>query len=335
MNHSVYKPRIVYFRPEDRVVIDADKFLERDILNASSVCRIVSQANSSLDAKYTALQTLVTQMSTDITNSVNGLTTQVNSLKTQALTFSTDILKNKNDIVTINQQLISTQSNITSINNSITSLNTTIQNQANEIDTLNTNYTQLLQQVMELTYSTYPLIISLSGGGIYEKGTTPNITLTWSVSRNGSQITPTSQKINNVDVISPQVYQPTQDVTYTLYVTYNGQSANSSVNVKFVYPSYCGIVASDFVANSTTIVAMNKTIKDSSHFDITYSELDNQKVCYAYPKSYGNLSSIKDSNGFEYINSYILSTVTINSVDYNVYLLESSTSITNFKQSYS
>lgn len=335
MNHSVYKPRIVYFRPEDTAVVDANKFLERDILTAYSVCRIVDATKQILDAKYTALENLISTVSSNSEQSIEQLTNQINQLSTVSQTHSAYKAKNENDITYINQQISSIQTSIASTNNSITSLNTAIQGQQNDIAQLTTDYNSLQQSVTELLHTMYPLVISLSGGGIYEKGTTPTVTLSWSISRNGVTITPTTQKINNIDVTSPKTFNPTIDTTYTLYITYNEQSANSSVNVKFVSPSYCGVVSNDFQATSSNIIILNKTIKDTSRFDITYSSLDNQKVCYAYPKSFGQLSSIKDSNGFEYISSYILSTVTINNIEYNVYLLESATSITNFKQSYS
>ena len=335
MNPSVYKPRIAYFRPGDTVITDPTKFLDRDLLNAPSTCRIIDAVRIAMEQKYTTLQTLISSLSADIETSISSITTDITNIKSDSTRQSADILKNKNDITNINSQLSSIQTSLTSINNSIVSLNTIAQNQQNDINSLTTNYNQLLEQVLELQHTTYPLSISLNGGGIYEYGTSPTVTLNWSVTRNGVQVTPTIQKINNVDAISPATYHPTSDITYNLSVTYDGQNANSSAYVKFVHPSYCGIVVNDFVLNSTNILSLNKTIKDSKGFDVTYSELVNQKVCYAYPKQYGDISSIRDSNGFEYINSYILSTVTIDTIDYNVYLLESPTSITNFKQTYS
>ena len=207
-------------------------------------------------------------------------------------------------------------------------------------DILNAKSTIILNdfvqtQISQLQHTVYPLSINFNGGGIYEYGTQPSVTLTWSVTRNGVSITPTIQKINDTDVTSPTVYNPTSDTTYVLYVEYDNQTASSSEYVKFVYPSYCGIVEYDFVPDSTNILLLGKTIKDNKNFNITYTELNNQKVCYAYPKQYGDLSSIKDINGFEYINSYILSTITIDTIDYNVYLLENPTSIINLKQIYS
>jgi hypothetical protein len=55
-----------------------------------------------------------------------------------------------------------------------------------------------------------------------------------------------------------------------------------------------------------------------------------------YPKSFGDLTSIKDVNNFDYINSYTLSTITFEEIVYNVYVLTDITSMeVGFKQVFS
>ena len=58
---------------------------------------------------------------------------------------------------------------------------------------------------------------------------------------------------------------------------------------------------------------------------------NNQKVCYAYPSSFGALTSIKDANGYEYINSFTRTTVNVNGEDYYVYLLTDASSVSDFR----
>ena len=57
-----------------------------------------------------------------------------------------------------------------------------------------------------------------------------------------------------------------------------------------------------------------------------------QRSVYMYPQSFGALTSIKDSNNFEYINSYTRSEMAYNEVEYYVYILTDSVTITGFKQ---
>ena len=60
----------------------------------------------------------------------------------------------------------------------------------------------------------------------------------------------------------------------------------------------------------------------------------NSRTCYMYPKDFGKLTTIKDANNFEYINSYTLTERTINGVNYYIYTLTDPVTITNFKQSF-
>ena len=60
--------------------------------------------------------------------------------------------------------------------------------------------------------------------------------------------------------------------------------------------------------------------------------MDYGKVVYAYPASFGNLTSIKDGNGFDNLASgWTKTTVQRGGVDYNVYTLNDPMSITGGK----
>ena len=58
-------------------------------------------------------------------------------------------------------------------------------------------------------------------------------------------------------------------------------------------------------------------------------------TCFIYPKYFGKLTTIKDANNFEYINSYTLTERNLDGVDYYIYALTDPVTITNFKQSFS
>ena len=62
--------------------------------------------------------------------------------------------------------------------------------------------------------------------------------------------------------------------------------------------------------------------------------LNNQSILYAYPKEFGELSSIKDGNGFEVISSYEKTELLINDESYLIYKLKSPATISGLKQSY-
>ena len=84
---------------------------------------------------------------------------------------------------------------------------------------------------------------------------------------------------------------------------------------------------------SETILTFPELIRGSKSYTGTTS-LNNQRAVYAYPKSFGALTSIKDANNFDYLNSYTRSELEINNETYYIYVLTDPTSITTFKQIY-
>ena len=128
----------------------------------------------------------------------------------------------------------------------------------------------------------------------------------------------------------------TTDTTFKAYVEDNGQTINSNtVTIRFVQGSYFGQVA-DTVTNPTAadITALTKLKNTAKGYTANNISMTYGKLLYAYPASYGDLTSIKDGNNFEYINSYTKSTVTIDGVSYNCYLMTDATGVTGFKQIY-
>ena len=194
--------------------------------------------------------------------------------------------------------------------------------------TVNTN------DINKLMDKVFPLSVSVSTPTkVYEKGTTNSVVLTISTKRGDSTITPDSMTINNVKVTNFTSYTESVTATKTFTVTAisDSKSATNSLTGTYVNPSYSGVVSSSFVVNETNVKALTKAILNGKSRTITVSP-SNQKVCIAYPKSFGAASSIKDANGFDYLASYTRSEITINSETYYVYLLTNATTISDMKQ---
>lgn len=90
----------------------------------------------------------------------------------------------------------------------------------------------------------------------------------------------------------------------------------------FVHASYCGVVE----ANKTSLTAAeitalgNKAVLDTRNRTVSITQ-SNQKLVYAYPAYLGDLSSIKDGNGFQGFSGYSkLTAVTVNGTNYNIYM---------------
>lgn len=93
---------------------------------------------------------------------------------------------------------------------------------------------------------------------------------------------------------------------------------SKEVSYKFMNYSYSGIL--NDIPTDTEIVTLAEILKDTKLYTTTYV-VDDGYIVYAYPESLGNLTSIKDQNNFEYINSFTKVTKAINNESYNVYYL--------------
>lgn len=110
----------------------------------------------------------------------------------------------------------------------------------------------------------------------------------------------------------------TSATTKSAVLKVNG-SLSKSVNITYHYASYIGVVANGATVDATAVKALTKSIEWGKGKTSAISQT-NQKIVYAYPASYGDLTSIKDGNGFQGFNGYTKKTLTIDGQNYNVYV---------------
>jgi len=114
-----------------------------------------------------------------------------------------------------------------------------------------------------------------------------------------------------------------QTTKFTVIASDEDNSVSADVTVSFVAKSYWGIVAADVVN------PVESDIKGLANSDLklkkglTYSDITmvNSKIVYAYPKSFGALTSIVSKEGYDYMSSYTQTTTTVDGIDYYVYTL--------------
>lgn len=135
---------------------------------------------------------------------------------------------------------------------------------------------------------------------------------------------------------TPYVYSDTATATttYNVRVRKDSRTAQGSATITFVNPSYDGAVAANFTVTEANIKALTETLRSGKGGTRTFN-LNNQKTCIAYPKTFGAATAIKDANGFDYLASYTRSEVNVNGELYYVYLLTNATTITDMKQTIS
>lgn len=97
--------------------------------------------------------------------------------------------------------------------------------------------------------------------------------------------------------------------------------ANATKTIKFVAKSYYGIVDANTGAPTEAVIkTLNGVLKDTKNYVYNGITTDWGKVCYAYPASLGNLSSIKDAiNNLNYTNNFTKTTVTVDGIEYICY----------------
>lgn len=214
-----------------------------------------------------------------------------------------------------------------------------------------TSITEFLEKL--LVKEIAPTItFTASGSGVKEKGSTVTPTLTLNITNAGTG-TPVSIKFyNGTTLLDTQNYvSGTNSYTYTLtdaistdatvkgvleYTKSDGTTSASldkTASYTFVAASYYGAVSA-VPAAAADVTSLTKSVKNTKNQTATFT-LANQRSCYAYPASFGNLASIKDANNFEYLSSYTKTTLTIDSESYNIYTLTDPVTATGFKQIYS
>ena len=192
----------------------------------------------------------------------------------------------------------------------------------------------------KLVADTYPFGItsfSNTSGGTLEKGTTKSCNLNWSY-KNIDYNPITHQQISGGSLSGATSVAPgtttlaiadltdngktaAKTFTYTLTAVGGSITRTAQTSVTFVHRSYAGVVDANKTAlTATEIKALtNQAVQNSKSRTLSFTQ-NNQKIAYCYPAYLGNLSSIKDGNGFQGFSGYIKSTVDVDGVTYNVYL---------------
>ena len=153
---------------------------------------------------------------------------------------------------------------------------------------------------------------------LYEVGATATLTVSMALTKKTENITAAKITKDGADLkvasepeitagsLSQANVQITTNTTFSGSVNDSkGANAANSIAVKFTRRSYFDVVAHDAVIDSAQkIEALGKNQLTGSK-GLTYNNLtaNNQKIVYAYPASFGDLTSIKDGNGFDNLAS--------------------------------
>lgn len=186
---------------------------------------------------------------------------------------------------------------------------------------------ELLAQLDE---KVFPTTLSVSGGGIYEEGTSQTVMVSWKLQKNGQTFTPESVTVNGESVDPATGYKVFVDVTstttYSVSVVYKGKTYIGSTTATFkkTYYRYYGAVPVDVAYGDVTldmVKALKKEVCTGASATLQFPiTADGGRMVNAYPKAFGELSQIKDGGLNAPLDNWgIEKSMTIDGEEYYVY----------------
>lgn len=195
----------------------------------------------------------------------------------------------------------------------------------------------LSQKVADLTFKPISITSFKSNLSktVYEKDieTINSCKFTWSTSMIPKSISLTDCTVETSDTSYTYNKTISDTKTFTLSVTDSKNNVrSSSITFTFVYPFYYGTFTNSLTETDIKNEVKLVELKNNKTLTLTYNDM---KVFYAYPKAYGELKSIKDGNGFEYLNDFNKEEMNINSIPYYVYKIKNKASVSQIKYIFS
>ena len=202
--------------------------------------------------------------------------------------------------------------------------------------------------IERLEQAIWPFEVTLAARpAAIEIGTDTQVTLSWTAKRKGAAVSPESQTIDGEAVTGSgavTTLHPEDEGQYqfTYEATYEKMTKRATATVKAVHGSYFGTVDSDEAATllqhteqaAAVLKGLTKNILASRSMTKSGLAFRNRQIVFAYPASFGQLTSIKDGNGYEVIESYTLVAADVDGVAYNCYVLTVPVSADNVTQIY-
>lgn len=197
--------------------------------------------------------------------------------------------------------------------------------------------------LLELEETVFPVSVEFTvGRSLGFTNTTYEVPMSWKVYRKGIDVTLDAMKyLNNelTDKLSTTETISSESRTtlsYTFAGTYQGLTKTMTKQIQLVDPCYYGIVPANWSPTGVEVKeTFTQALNSSRSFTWSGISLNNQKTAYVIPQYFGQLSSIKDANNFEYLSSYEQGELRINGVSYYLYTLKDPVTITGFKQIFS
>lgn len=186
----------------------------------------------------------------------------------------------------------------------------------------------------ELMKKTFPLVatLNITPTALQEKGSSCNVTLTWSTKIDGTDVTPTALSINGTSVLgqSSKSFVATDTTTYTLSATAKGRTTSASKTITFVYPIYTGYNANTAIGTGSWVESgLTKMALRSSLGGVTDTKNNDSTSKYYWIITPYKVNSITTS-GINITSDFETGTFTFKGTNYHWYRLSKASAIGSF-----
>ena len=190
----------------------------------------------------------------------------------------------------------------------------------------------LIEDISKLMRKVFPLdvTINITPTALQEKGTSTEITITWSAKIEGEIISPESVFVNGYDVTDKTSYKETvsDSKTFVVKITAEGRVTSVNKSITYVYPIFTGFNSATTFSESLTD-ALTKLELRSSLGTITDTKTNSSPSNYYWIISPYKVNNVVTS-GISIISDFIYTTVEYKGTTYHCYRLNAPSSADTF-----
>lgn len=224
-----------------------------------------------------------------------------------------------------------------------TIVNSKIQDDTIEIEKLSANVRDiikaatgvsedLVKDITKLMRKVFPLeiIVNITPTALQEKGTSTEITITWSAKIEGEIVTPESVFVNGLDVTEQTSYKEivSDSKTFIVKITAEGRVTSVSKSITYVYPIFTGFnAATEFTENIAE--SLTKLGLRSSLGTITDTKTNTSTSNYYWIVSPYKVNNVVTS-GISIISDFVYTIVEYKGTTYHCYRLNAPSSADTF-----
>ena len=190
----------------------------------------------------------------------------------------------------------------------------------------------LIENVSRLMRKVFPLdiVVNITPTSLQEKGTSTEITITWSSKIEGNIVNPESVFVNELDVTNQASYKElvSDSKTFTVKITAEDRVTSINKSITYVYPIFTGFsTATEFTETLTE--ALTKLGLRSSLGTITDTKTNTSISNYYWIISPYKVNNVVTS-GISIISDFIYTTVDYKGTTYHCYRLNAPSSADTF-----